>query len=88
MANPLDLLSFAKRAWDQTQQPLKERGVIADRDTSGWSNIIDVPEDHPTISWARGINALGGLAGGVGKFGAEIIDSMLPLGTYEDGSTG
>jgi hypothetical protein len=74
--------------WNKTSQPLKERGVIADRDTSGWGNLIDVPEDHPTISWARGINALGGLAGGVGKFGAEVIDSMLPLGTYEDGSAG
>lgn len=27
MANPLDLLSFARRAWETTQQPLKERGI-------------------------------------------------------------
>lgn len=43
-----------KRWWDQTSQPLAERGVIADRDTTPWGQIIDVPADHPTISWAPG----------------------------------
>lgn len=55
MANPLDLLSFAKRAWDQTQQPLKERATVLPfgqyQDGSvglAWPGIVAAPFEGMT----------------------------------------
>lgn len=48
MANPLDLLSFAKRAWDQTQQPLEAEQPDADPAVVQYLRIAGLlPEGQP-----------------------------------------